>query len=66
MGQHYVEYLERGSLNTTMPKLGALLSLVISASLAKAPVSRWPMVGWDAYRKYDFYTLRPDARVLIV
>ena len=34
----------------------ALLSLGAAAAAAAAS---WPMVGWDAYRSYDMYRLRP-------
>ena len=37
----------------------AQLILLTSLGLTVALASGWPMVGWDAYRKYDFYTLRP-------
>jgi hypothetical protein len=44
---------------TNMPLHSTLWALV-SPALATAHLTKWPMVGWDAYRKFDLYALRPN------
>ncbi|KAF2095799.1 hypothetical protein NA57DRAFT_78579 [Rhizodiscina lignyota] len=40
-----------------MPTLASIFLLFATA--VEAVSSTWPMVGWDAYRNYGFYLLRP-------
>lgn len=39
--------------------LSSILALPTVVSSGPATARKWPLVGWDAFRTYDFYTLRP-------